>query len=243
MEAVVGTDRRRGSGVAGPARPARGAGPPGGRARPRAAPRRGVHDARAAHGAVARRPRRAEAAVVVGGGAMGGLLGPADGFYQWLGEELGHARARASACCGSGGGGRTTSTSAPSTCSRPPTSPRAPGRRGVRHRRAQLRRRDRGAGRAWRWATGPGASSRSPRSPPGCEEAGGLTAPLLAFHGDRDEILPLVASQAVCAAGRAARTSWSCARAPATSSARPATCCARGCRPGSGTLAARYGLT
>ncbi len=33
----------------------------------------------------------------------------------------------------------------------------------------------------------------------GCEEAGGLTAPLLAFHGDHDEILPLVSSQAVCA--------------------------------------------
>ena len=30
----------------------------------------------------------AEAAVVLGGGAMGGLLGPADGFYHWLGEEL-----------------------------------------------------------------------------------------------------------------------------------------------------------
>jgi pimeloyl-ACP methyl ester carboxylesterase len=32
----------------------------------------------------------------------------------------------------------------------------------------------------------------------GCEEAGGLTAPLLAFHGDRDEILPCFASEAVC---------------------------------------------
>ena len=31
----------------------------------------------------------------------------------------------------------------------------------------------------------------------GCEEAHGLTAPLLAFHGDRDEILPAVASQVV----------------------------------------------
>src|SRR3546814_9357344 len=32
----------------------------------------------------------------------------------------------------------------------------------------------------------------------GCEEAGGLLAPLLAFHGTRDELLLLVASQAVC---------------------------------------------
>ena len=31
----------------------------------------------------------------------------------------------------------------------------------------------------------------------GCEEAHGLTAPLLAYHGDRDEILPPVASQVV----------------------------------------------
>ena len=30
----------------------------------------------------------AEAVVVVCGGAMGGLLGPADGFYQWLGDEV-----------------------------------------------------------------------------------------------------------------------------------------------------------
>ncbi len=36
----------------------------------------------------------APAVVVLGGGAMGGLLGPADGLYQWLGEELGDARVR-----------------------------------------------------------------------------------------------------------------------------------------------------
>ena len=33
----------------------------------------------------------ASSAVVLGGGAMGGLLGPADGFYHWLGDELGSA--------------------------------------------------------------------------------------------------------------------------------------------------------
>jgi pimeloyl-ACP methyl ester carboxylesterase len=32
----------------------------------------------------------------------------------------------------------------------------------------------------------------------GCEEAGGLTAPLRAYHGDEDELLPLAASEAVC---------------------------------------------
>ena len=31
----------------------------------------------------------------------------------------------------------------------------------------------------------------------GCEGAGALTAPLLAFHGDRDELLPPVCSQVV----------------------------------------------
>ena len=30
-------------------------------------------------------------AVVLGGGAMGGMLGPANGLYHWLGEELGSA--------------------------------------------------------------------------------------------------------------------------------------------------------
>ncbi|MGH9273250.1 MAG: hypothetical protein ACRDZU_01270, partial [Acidimicrobiales bacterium] len=32
----------------------------------------------------------------------------------------------------------------------------------------------------------------------GCEEAGGLTAPLRAYHGDRDELLPVMASEVVC---------------------------------------------
>jgi hypothetical protein len=31
----------------------------------------------------------------------------------------------------------------------------------------------------------------------GCEEAHGLAAPLLAYHGDRDEILPAAASEVV----------------------------------------------
>jgi dienelactone hydrolase len=34
-------------------------------------------------------PRDAARAVVCGGGAMGGLLGPANGFYQYLGDTLG----------------------------------------------------------------------------------------------------------------------------------------------------------
>lgn len=34
-------------------------------------------------------PQDADAALVAGGGAMGGLLGPANGLYQWLGDTLG----------------------------------------------------------------------------------------------------------------------------------------------------------
>ena len=34
-------------------------------------------------------PKEADAALVAVGGAMGGLLGPADGLYQWLGDTLG----------------------------------------------------------------------------------------------------------------------------------------------------------
>lgn len=33
-------------------------------------------------------PADAKTAVVAGGGAMGGLLGPAEGFYHWLGQHL-----------------------------------------------------------------------------------------------------------------------------------------------------------
>ena len=33
-------------------------------------------------------PDDAERCVLAGGGAMGGLLGPANGFYHWLGEKL-----------------------------------------------------------------------------------------------------------------------------------------------------------
>ena len=72
----------------------------------------------------------AEAAVVLGGGAMGGLLGPADGFYHWLGEELRRAGERDRRAAGRAGDGPTTSTSAPSTCWPPPTWRRGRARSG-----------------------------------------------------------------------------------------------------------------
>ena len=34
-------------------------------------------------------PKDADAALIACGGAMGGLLGPANGLYQFLGDELG----------------------------------------------------------------------------------------------------------------------------------------------------------
>ena len=137
----------------------------------------------------------AEAAVVLGGGAMGGLLGPADGFYHWLGEELAPAGA-ASGCSGSAGAGRTTSTSARSTCSPSPTWPPGPVPSGSSPAGTASAAPSPSV-RPWRWATGAAASSRFATQSAGCEEAGGLTAPLLAYHGDRDEILPLVSSQVV----------------------------------------------
>lgn len=138
----------------------------------------------------------AEAAVVLGGGAMGGLLGPADGLYQWLGEELA-----------------------------PPGAPISVLRVGWRRPNdldlctldllaaADLAAR---AG-AQRFATGGhsfggaiavrtgiamgewtrGVVTFATQSA-GCEEAGALAAPLRAYHGDRDELLPLAASEVVC---------------------------------------------
>ena len=79
----------------------------------------------------------------------------------------------------------------------------------------------------------------------GCEEAQGLTAPLLAYHGDRDEILPPVYEPGGGPAGRRP------GRRPALRRCRPpahrgaATSSAPRSRPGSASAsrARRYGLT
>jgi hypothetical protein len=138
----------------------------------------------------------AEAAVVLGGGAMGGLLGPADGFYHWLGDELGHP--------GSGIGVLRVGWRRPNDLDLCTLDLLAT---------ADLAARA-GAGRfvtgghsfggaiAVRGAMAMGEWTRGvvtfATQSAGCEEAGGLVAPLRAYHGDRDELLPLFASQAVC---------------------------------------------
>jgi Alpha/beta hydrolase family len=137
----------------------------------------------------------AEGVVVLGGGAMGGLLGPADGFYHWLGEELAPA--------GSGIGVLRVGWRRPNDidlCTLDllavaDLAARAGAQRfvtgghsfgGAIAIRAAMAMGD--------WATGVVTFATQSA---GCEEAGGMMAPLLAFHGDRDEILPLVASQVV----------------------------------------------
>ncbi len=137
----------------------------------------------------------ATAAVVLGGGAMGGLLGPADGLYHWLGEELAPA--------GSGIGVLRVGWRRPNDIDLCTLDLLAV---------ADLAAR----GGAQRFVTGghsfggaiavraalamgewtKGVVTFSTQSA-GCEQAGGVTAPLLAFHGDRDEIIPRAASDVV----------------------------------------------
>lgn len=138
----------------------------------------------------------AESAVVVGGGAMGGLLGPADGFYHWLGEELGAA--------GSGIGVLRVGWRRPNDLdlctldllAAADLAARAGAVRFVTGGHSF------GGAIAVRGGMAMGEWTRGvvtfASQSAGCEEAGALTAPLRAYHGDRDELLPLAASQAVC---------------------------------------------
>jgi hypothetical protein len=138
----------------------------------------------------------APAAVVLGGGAMGGLLGPADGLYHWLGEELGGA--------GSGisvlrvGWRRPNDLdlctldllAAADLASRAGAGRFVTGGHSFGGAIAV-----RAAIAMAKWTDGVVTFATQSA---GCEEAGGLTAPLLAFHGDRDELLPMMASEVVC---------------------------------------------
>jgi hypothetical protein len=138
----------------------------------------------------------APAAVVLGGGAMGGLLGPADGLYHWLGEELGTT--------GSGIGVLRVGWRRPNDLdlctldllAAADLAARAGAERfvtgghsfgGAIAVRAGIAMSD--------WTRG--VITFATQSA-GCEEAAGLAAPLLAFHGDRDELLPVMASHVVC---------------------------------------------
>ena len=137
----------------------------------------------------------AEAVAVVCGGAMGGLLGPADGFYQWLGDEV--------ATRGSGIGVLRVGWRRPNDLdlctldllAAADLAARAGAERFVTGGHSF------GGAVAVRAGMAMGEWTRGvvtfATQSAGCEEAGGLTAPLLAYHGDRDEILPAVCSEVV----------------------------------------------
>jgi len=138
----------------------------------------------------------AEAAVVLGGGAMGGLLGPADGLYNWLGEELGAP--------GSGIGVLRVGWRRPNDLdlctldmlAAADLTARAGAKRFITGGHSF------GGAIAVRSAMAMGTWTRGvvtfATQSAGCEEAGALLAPLRAYHGDRDELLPVMASEAVC---------------------------------------------
>jgi alpha/beta superfamily hydrolase len=132
--------------------------------------------------------------VLACGGAMGGLLGPADGLYHDLGEALsaqgfgmlrvGYRRPNDLSGC------------VLDLCAAADLAGRCGARRLV------------AVGHSFGGAVAIGAALAI--GPPvvgvvtlatqsaGCEEAGGLAGtPLLMFHGDRDELLPLQASEVV----------------------------------------------
>jgi hypothetical protein len=137
----------------------------------------------------------AEAAVVLGGGAMGGLLGPADGLYHWLGEELGAS--------GSGIGVLRVGWRRPNDLDLCTLDLLAAADLAVRAgaTRVVTGGHSFGGAIAVRAGMAMGEWTRGvvtfATQSAGCEGAGGLAAPLLAFHGDRDELLPVQASQVV----------------------------------------------
>jgi pimeloyl-ACP methyl ester carboxylesterase len=138
----------------------------------------------------------APAVAVLGGGAMGGLLGPADGLYHWLGEEL--------AAPGSGIGVLRVGWRRPNDIEMCTLDMLAVADLAARAGALGFVTGGHSFGGAIAvragmamgdWAKGVVTFATQSA---GCEEAGGLTAPLLAFHGDRDELLPVVASEVVC---------------------------------------------
>ena len=138
----------------------------------------------------------ADGVVVLGGGAMGGLLGPADGFYHWLGDELGRS--------GSGIGVVRVGWRRPNDLdlctldllAAADLAARAGATRFVTGGHSF------GGSVAVRAGIAMGEWTRGvvtfATQSAGCEEAAALSAPLRAYHGDRDELLPMMASEVVC---------------------------------------------
>ena len=136
------------------------------------------------------------AVVVLGGGAMGGLLGPADGLYHWLGEELGTA--------GSGIGVLRVGWRRPNDLDLCTLDMLAAADLAARAGAQRFITGGHSFGGAVAVRAGAamgdwtqGVVTFATQSA-GCEEAASLTAPLRAYHGDRDELLPAMASEVVC---------------------------------------------
>ncbi len=139
----------------------------------------------------------AESVVLLGGGAMGGLLGPADGFFHWLGEEL----------AGPDGDGEMgvlrigwrrpndLDLCTLDLLAVADLTARAGATRFVAGGHSF------GGAIAVRGAAALGEYARGvvlfATQSAGCEGASAVSAPMLAFHGDRDELLPAVCSEVV----------------------------------------------
>ncbi|HEV3225657.1 MAG TPA: dienelactone hydrolase family protein, partial [Acidimicrobiales bacterium] len=139
-------------------------------------------------------PRDASHVVVAGGGAMGGLLGPANGMYQRLGEALAERAI----------GTLRVSYRRPNDldectidmCATVDLAARAGARDAVTMGHSF------GGAIAIRTACALGAAVKGvvtfATQSAGCEQAEELNGrPLLMFHGDRDELLPPQASEMV----------------------------------------------
>ena len=139
-------------------------------------------------------PQDASSVVVAGGGAMGGLLGPADGLYHDLGMTLGERGHRPAA-------GRLAPAERPRPVpARLLAAADLAARRGA-ERFVTMGHSFGGAvavqagGAMGQWAAG--VVTLATQSA-GCEPATELVdVPLILFHGDRDELLPPAASEMV----------------------------------------------
>ncbi|MGQ0831194.1 MAG: hypothetical protein ACT4OV_05900 [Microthrixaceae bacterium] len=138
----------------------------------------------------------AESAVVLGGGAMGGMLGPADGFYHWLGEELGTSASGISVLRVGWRRPNDLELCTLDLLAAADLAARAGAERFVTGGHSF------GGAVAVRAGIAMGDWTRGvvtfATQSAGCEEAGALSAPLRAYHGDRDELLPPMASEVVC---------------------------------------------
>jgi dienelactone hydrolase len=155
----------------------------------------------------------AEDVVLACGGAMGGLLGPAAGLYQHLGDELTRDGAPTAVLRVSWRRPNDLDLCTLDLLAAGDLAAREGGRRFVTLGHSFGGAVAVRAGAAMgEWTAGVATFATQSA---GCEAAGELGAPLLLFHGERDELVPLFASQVVqhLAGGPAAAELVTCAGA------------------------------